>query len=1295
MSYKTILLLIFLYSFNHITVANVDFYSINSLYNVSMRQTASVCKDDDGFIWTASKTGVMRISDRNVKLYHLPYNSANVLFVKLTFCHNKLLAFSNNGQLFEYNKVYDKFNLVTDLRELLANQFIVVNKIIGVENNEFLIASTSGLHRMSGEKISQNIIDNQTVNNVVKYENDKFIYSLEEKVFIMNKYADEHEEILDFENVNVRIPCLYYDDENNSLWLGTMSEGLFIYNFNDSTINDFKEFNIPKQPVLAITKNINNTFLVGIDGQGIWEISSDGKTVINKYKHDENNPYSINSDGVYDIFSDENKVWIATYGDGVSFYEQSLSLVNNITHQINTKNSLVNNNVNSVIEDKYGNLWFATDNGVSCWDRASNKWTNFYNNIEKQALVFLALAEDDEGNVWAGSYSSGVYVIDIKTKREIAHYSYEKDKENFTCKFILDIFKDSEGDLWIGGSTSGDMLCYLAKEKRFKKYDYQPVISFYELEPGKMLLACTHGMVLLDKETGDNEIFLLGHIVQDIHVDERELWVATSGDGLVRYDLIGSDIKYLMKKDGLLSDFVNSIIKINNNLWVGTEAGLSQLYDGRDSITIYNSQLSQFNQSFNINSKFVLKDKSLIFGTNSGAILFNPRTLEKETTKGEIFIQDINISGLSIRDRKEILNEIEVNKQSKIILNHNLNTISFDLLPINGNNIDRAKFSWWLEGVESDWSLPVELTSINYANIPIGNFKLHIKMYDGALSSVVDQRIIEIEVEPPFWKTVWFNTIGVLIFTGLLFLLIRIYINQIKQRHAKEKIDFFTNISHDLRTSLTLISAPIEELSRIPELPNKAEYFIKLAIEQSKRLVYVTTQLLDFQKVDVGKGELFLSMVDVVSLVTLRKSMFEAAAEKKKLKINLKSNVDEYFTAIDEMKIEKTIDNLLSNAVKYSYQGGVIDVELLCESDSWSVKIIDYGLGISDKVQKKLFKEFYRGENAVNSKLVGSGIGLLIVRNYVEMHGGKVVMKSEEGKGTTFNLKIPYKDVETVNRQSKQVNYLDIKREIEFDDIIFDDITPKEDFRVLIVEDNKDLQNFLKHSLQKYYNVETAENGEVAWKMIKENEPDLIISDIMMPKIDGLELCRLVKYTSETAHIPVILLTALSDEAQELEGLGVGAEDYVTKPFNIPILLLRIRKILKGRDSVIEESMYLFENNVEASKQILKNELNDEFLRKAITTVKRNISDKNFTREDFANQMEISTSLLYKKLKALTNQPPTDFVRLIRLNFSVELLKTKNFSVSEISERCGFSSPSYYSRLFKTQFGITPREYLE
>lgn len=599
-----------------------------------------------------------------------------------------------------------------------------------------------------------------------------------------------------------------------------------------------------------------------------------------------------------------------------------------------------------------------------------------------------------------------------------------------------------------------------------------------------------------------------------------------------------------------------------------------------------------------------------------------------------------------------------------------------------------------MEGNDSDWTRFSDLNYITYNNLPAGNYVLRVRMDDGSGSQIIDERSLNIHITPPFWKTWWFSLIIVVFVTSFSLYLLKEYSDRLKQKHDKDKIRFFTNMVHDIRTSLTLIQAPINQLERTQELSTNSRYYLDLASEQSQKLSSVATQLLDFEKVDSGKGQLFLVQTDVVLLISKRIQIFNAAASEKGINLQFSSNKKSYTVSVDELKIEKVIDNLVSNAIKYSHSNGRVEINLTCKADEWTLEIKDYGLGISNHAKSKLFKEFYRGDNPANSKIVGSGIGLLLVKNYVTMHGGKVLLQSKENEGSSFTIAIPNEEVTNTSPDENSVFSFSEENGIEPDTATSQRVQKQAGrMNILVVEDNTNLQDFLVHSLSEFYNVSKAGDGIEAMQIIKRNAPDLIISDIMMPNMDGFELCKQIKSTFETSHIPIILLTSLSEKAKQLEGLGLGAEDYVTKPFDLSILLQRINSILRNREIVRERAMKFFADT-DKEQLVFSNELNDKFIKKAFTVVNKNLSNSEFGKNEFASSMHVSPSLLYQKIKSLTGQSPIDFIKTIRFNQSLELLRTHNYSITEISEMCGFSSSSYFTTSFRKHFGKSPTEFL-
>jgi len=469
-------------------------------------------------------------------------------------------------------------------------------------------------------------------------------------------------------------------------------------------------------------------------------------------------------------------------------------------------------------------------------------------------------------------------------------------------------------------------------------------------------------------------------------------------------------------------------------------------------------------------------------------------------------------------------------------------------------------------------------------------------------------------------------------------------------------------------------------LNKELNLSHLGKHYLSLAMKQAGHLSSIATQLLDFQKTDIGKGQISLKKIDLVELIANRLPLFESFAKSRNIDIIYSFNPDSYFSGIDKSMIDKVIDNLISNAIKYSHPDSQVLIQFTGTPQKWMLEVKDHGIGISSKAQKRLFKEFYRSDNAISSNTVGSGIGLLLTKNYVSLHNGTISCVSRENAGSTFTISIPFREVQEKDSTVQPLTEPSLRGEN----------LNMNDMRILIVEDNDELRNFMLLSLQETFDVLAAIDGVQAWDIIQQQAPDLVISDVMMPNRDGFELCRLIKSTYETSHIPVVLLSSLSEKAEQLQGLGLGADDYLTKPFDMNILIQKVLSIIQNRKTVKEKALKLVDEANESP--ILSNDLNDKFIKKAVEVIHNNLANSGFGKDEFAKAMNISSSLLYKKIKAFTDQSPVDFIKAIRLNHAIELLKTRRYNITEVSELCGFSSVGYFSTAFKKYFGKQPSE---
>jgi ligand-binding sensor domain-containing protein len=589
LNYSFLASLIFIIAFP-IKVSAVKFYNVNTEFGISFRVTNSICKDDQGFIWASSKTGIIRLTENNYRIYSLPYETAGAVVVTLNYTNSKLIAYTNNGQIFSYDPVHDRFELVINLRKIIPGDLFNTYTLLIDNKGDFWIALNTGLYKYHLGKLSFIQEVSKERYSITSFSDHQLIIAKTDGLWLLDINSLENRCI--FENKSVKpfiVSAFYHDRIQNRLWIGTNSNGLYSFDFNTAALSEILPSSFPKQPILAIEENSDSTVLIGVDGQGVWELNRKGTKVLNVLKENEDDPYSLRGNGVYDIYCEKGKrVWICTITGGVSYYDLSSPSVNQIVHRANDANSLVNNDVNYILEDRNGKIWFATNNGISRWDVKTNKWKSFYFDEITHSQVFLCLAEDNEGRIWAGTYSSGIYILDAESGRELEHFAGNKNKSPSVSDFVFDIFKDSQGDLWIGG-VDGKLPCYLSKEKKFKTYSDEPISVFAELYPGQILLGASNGIKLLDKETGEIEKLLPGYEIQDILVSGDVIWVCTSGQGLLEYNYKNKTIRKYTSEEGLPSDFVNSVVSDNMSLWLGTESGLCRFDLVDKTVTTFSS----------------------------------------------------------------------------------------------------------------------------------------------------------------------------------------------------------------------------------------------------------------------------------------------------------------------------------------------------------------------------------------------------------------------------------------------------------------------------------------------------------------------------------------------------------------------------------------------------------------------------------------------------------------------------------------------------------------------------------
>ena len=641
----------------------------------------------------------------------------------------------------------------------------------------------------------------------------------------------------------------------------------------------------------------------------------------------------------------------------------------------------------------------------------------------------------------------------------------------------------------------------------------------------------------------------------------------------------------------------------------------------------------------------------------------------------------------------------DIDDTKELELSYSQNIFSLKVSSINYDYPSNILYSWKLEGFYDQWSRPGNENIIRFTNLSPGEYTLHIRAVSNEDKRIVlEERTMKISIAQPIWLSFWAILVYAIVLAVIAIITLRIIILRKQRKVSDEKIHFFINTAHDIRTPLTLIKAPLEEIREREALTKDGISNMNTALRNVNALLRLTTNLINFERADVYSSELYISEYELNTYLTETFNAFRPYASVKHINFTYESNFRYLNVWIDKEKMDSILKNIISNALKYTPENGSVHIYASETNDSWNVEVNDTGIGIPANEQKKLFKIHFRGSNAINSKVTGSGIGLMLVWKLVHLHKGKINLSSVEHQGSSIKVSFP-KD----SKHFHKAHLATRTRELSTEQVphvspaeIYEKAKKQHDQnlqRLLIVEDNDELRNYLTHTLSDNYTIQTCSNGKEALTIVKEYMPELIISDIMMPEMRGDELCAAIKNDIETSHIPIILLTALNDEKNILEGLKIGADEYIVKPFNIGILKATIANLLTNRALLKSKYANLEVSEEEEVSPNCATDLDWKFIATVKKSVEENIDNPAFNVDVLCNLLNMSRTSFYNKLKALTDQAPADYIRLIRLKRAAALLKTGQHSVTEISELTGFNDVKYFREVFKKHFKVSPSKY--
>lgn len=1139
-------------------------------------------------------------------------------------------------------------------------------------------------------------------------------------------------------------------DSDNDLWISVLLAGspggVFHYRSAVDRLLHFSkesgEIRLNTNIVTGITQGQDGVIWIGTDHGGVNLVDKKSQSV--RYLlSDAEDHTTISQNSIYSVYKDSSGViWMGTYKQGICYYNNSMAMFSLFRHKVSDPNSLPYEDVNRFAEDKNGNLWIGTNGGgLVHYDRHKNKFSVFrHDPSNPNSLgndVIVSLFVDHEQKLWIGTYFGGLDCYDGKRFRHFRHST--DDTNSISDNSIWEIFEDSDRNLWIGTLNGG-----------LNRYDREKdIFQHYRVEDGRSLhsnyisaiiedaerniwIGTSNGIDVLDKKSGNFRY--LGHDDNDssslsnnnviaILRDSRQLiWVGTR-EGLNVLDEQNNTFTVFRKEDGLADNTILTLLEDNNGgLWVGTPNGLSNVevkyISGKITIRVENYDESNGLQGREFNDKAALKTTTgeLIFGGPYGFNLFNPARFLLRKTTPRLALTEFFLFNKAVSVGEKIKGHVILDKAftetRSITLQYDQDVFSIGFTALGASQAQKNKFVYTLEGFNKEWlSTDGRQRVITYTNLDPGEYIFRVKA-DGDFAVPDHEGIaLHITILPPFWKTWTAFLLYALFATGILLLARRLTIQRAKlrfqfdhqQKEAQRiheldmlKLKFFTNVSHEFRTPLSLIITPVEKMMKQTEDEGQKKQF-QLIYRNAKRLLGLVNQLLDFRKLEMHELRLYPSLGNIIVFVKELTFSFTDLAEKKNISFTFFSSAESLEMLFDPEKIERIMFNLLSNAFKFTPERGSISVIVAIKDTVGSgrnveITVKDSGIGIPEEEQDKIFERFFQHEVPGSILNQGSGIGLAISREFVRLHGGNIRVRSRPGEGTEFIVSLPVK-----SQSAPVFPAAAPEKEIVMHtahDNIHDELPDKADRKkesILVVDDNDDIRFYIKDNLRANYTVFEAVNGNEGWKKAQEFQPDMVISDIMMPGMNGVELCHKIKNDMRTSHIPVILLTARGAEEQKLEGFETGANDYITKPFSFEMLQSRIKSLLAHQEALRR----LFQRQIEIEPSAISvTPVDEKFIEQAVEEVEKNISEPNFSVEDLSRALFMSRVALYKKLLSLTGKAPLDFIRTVRMKRAAQLLGKTQMTVAEVAYEVGFSNPKYFTRFFKKEFNMLPSEYI-
>ena len=1254
----------------------------NSLYNNNI---GTICGDKQGHIYIRCKYAVVEYDIKKNTFHTIRDNDIQAISYG-----NTQLWVCTRDSLFTYNRVEDKLDYYYNLEG--ARMSCVIEDSDG---NLYVGTMNNGLYMIDGNK--------------------KWLNYLPKK----------------------DITCIY-EDSKKSIWVGTKDDGLFRLDRNGGITN---YGTAPHQNMLSssyvrciVEDNLGNYWIGTFKGLDKLNAATGTFTHYSK----DNKPYSLSNSSIICMMKDrQGTFWIGTYYGGVNLFNPDYEIYTYYYPDEAQKGKPTSPFAGRMIEDSKGGIWIATEGGgVNYLDRKTRTFTEYKHDVSKNSLASntiqsLFLDEDNQA-LWIGTLRGGLDRLDLKTYR-FTNYRYNAEKKNSLINDIVRKIIPYKGNLLLathnGIGLFNPETGECVKLLNDSRLNNRQIIDMLVDKKNNLWFSYSLGLIKYNLETQKrNEYFVpntskqaIGPNLINVLFEDKKgnIWAGSSGDGIFLYEQDSNTFKsFNSHNSDLINDYILDIKEsLSGYLLIASNQGFSRFDMENQRFYNYNKQNGFPMTALNPYGLFVASDNEIYLSGPKMMISFFEKELNSYVKPYQLNFTSLEVNNQQIlpNDGSGILTE-SILYQPQITLNHNHSIITVNFSLSNYVSVLKNRIYYKLEGFDKDWMSAGYRKAITYTNLNPGEYKLKIKSSEEYSGKESICKEIDIIVKPPFYKSTWAYCIYVAIIIISVYLVVSFYSSKLKLRASLEyekkekkqieelnqsKLRFFTNISHEFRTPLTLIVSQLEMLMERSDIQPLVYSKLVNIHRNTLRMKRLITELLDFRKQEQGFEKFKYSKQDIYAFLDEIYLSFKEYARGKQINLeflNKDKNLEVWF---DVVQLEKVIYNLLSNAFKYTPLGGTISLSVQEYENSVVVTVSDTGVGIAEESLDKIFDRFYQVDSMNNQK--GTGIGLALAKSIIEAHKGKISVRSMEGKGTTFVVELPLGDSHITDAQKIATPDIDSSCISELtvygsqvpadvvDDENMDNQSDETRSKILIVEDNEELRGLLARLFSKIYTVYEAQDGEEGFEKTKEVQPDIVLSDIMMPKMSGIEMCRKIKSNFETSHIPVILLTAQTAEEYTMQGLKMGADDYVTKPFNVKHLFMRCNNLVNSRKLLQQKYAKQMDNNVDI---LATNSADYQFMEQCVACVEQNLDNPDFDVNMFAQAMNTGRTKLFLKVKGITGQTPNDFILNIRLKKAQMLLKQMDTkTVSEIAYEVGFNSPSYFIKRFRELFGVTPAQY--